>query len=425
METPTKCAPRNGRSWAALGLALTLIAFAGGGRATAQTFNSGSDETEGALTLPASQGTIVFDPRDTVRWGKVLDPDGDGVYHFTTITIGAGTTLKLAGDKVNKPIHFLASGAIVITGDLFLDGGSYTTTTQLFLRRLVPIPGAGGYAAGAGGQMGGVPATPGEGPGGGSGGVTTGSPCHPTQICGKGGTFTGNRYLVPMTGGSGGEGGRWQDGNFYSGGAGGGAILLASSTSIAIHGPIFARGGNSNVGGGGAGGAIRVVAPVLTGSGSFHVNGGTSATGQSFGTNGWVRLEGFQISTSFSFGAGSASVTRGAPVDAATLRPSGSVRVAAIGGIPLPIYPSGTFALPDAAINSADPVSIDIEATGIPPGTVVTLRVSPDTPEDSAMVSLPEVQATLQGTLQQSTATVQFSFPYGFSRGYVRATWTQ
>jgi hypothetical protein len=101
------------------------------------------------------------------------------------------------------------------------------------------------------------------------------------------------------------------------------------------------------------------------------------------------------------------------------------VRVAAIAGIPLPIYPSGTFALPDAAINSADPVDIDIEATGIPPGTVVTLRVSPDTPENPATVSLPEVQATLQGTMQQSTATVQFSFPYGFSRGYVRASWTQ
>lgn len=70
-------------------------------------------------------------------------------------------------------------------------------------------------------------------------------------------------------------------------------------------------------------------------------------------------------------------------------------------------------------------MSVDIEATGIPPGTVVTLRVFPDTPEDLETVYLPEVQATLQGTVQQSTATVQFQFPYGFSRGHLRASWTQ
>lgn len=429
MEKPTNGETGTARRWAALAVALALIAIVGEGRPAAQVFDSGSDGSDGALILPAGQGTIVFDPRDTVRWGKVLDPDGDGVYHFTTITIGSGTTLKLSGDKVNKPVHFLASGAITISGDLNLDGGGWTAPTQLHLRRQVPIPGSGGYAGGAGGRIGGEPATAGEGPGGGSGGVTSGSTqygalCNSTHICGKGGTFTGNRYLVPMIGGSGGEGARSSDGTFYSGGAGGGAILLASSASITVTGNIYARGGDADRGGAGAGGAIRLVAPTLTGTGGFDVRTPRTA-GANAGTNGWVRLEGFQISNSFAFGAGPAFHTRGAPVDAVTLRPSGSVRVAAIGGISLPIYPSGTFALPDAAINSADPVDIDIEATGIPPGTVVILRVTPDTPEDPATVSLPEVQATLQGTMQQSTATVQFSFPYGFSRGYVRASWTQ
>src|SRR3954470_18989189 len=98
MEKATNGGPWNGRSWAVLGLALTFIAFVGEGRPAAQVFNSGSDGSDGALMLPAGQGTIVFDPRDTVRWEKVLDPDGDGVYHFTTITIGSGTTLKLSGD---------------------------------------------------------------------------------------------------------------------------------------------------------------------------------------------------------------------------------------------------------------------------------------------------------------------------------------
>jgi len=37
----------------------------------------------------------------------------------------------------------------------------------------------------------------------------------------------------------------------------------------------------------------------------------------------------------------------------------------------------------------------------------------------------PVVQTTLTGTVEHSTATVNFAFPYGFSRGTLRATWPQ
>ena len=68
-------------------------------------------------------------------------------------------------------------------------------------------------------------------------------------------------------------------------------------------------------------------------------------------TPGWVRLEGFQVSTTFFFPAGGTYITRGAPIDEALLRPpAGSVRVTAIAGIPIPIYPTGSFELPDATI---------------------------------------------------------------------------
>jgi hypothetical protein len=418
---------------AALAVALGLIAFGGAGRVAAQVFDSGSDGSDGALVLTAGLGTIVFDPRDAARWGKVLDPDGDGVYHFTTITIGSGTTLKLSGDKVNKPVYFLASGDIVINGIVDLTGASGIETFDISVRRQVTIPGSGGYAGGAGGVAGtSIAPTPGEGPGGGFGGVAGCSfATNQNRRCGMGGTFTGNRYLVPLIGGSGGEGALADSTVFYSGGAGGGAILIASSTSITLVGSILAGGGAGgqyfqggtsfpSAGGGGSGGAIRLVAPVLSGNGHLNVNGAAVS-----GSPGWVRLEGFQISSSFVLDSGGGVVTRGSPVDSSTLKPASSIRVTAIDGVQVPANPSGSFVLPDVSISKNGPVNVDIQATGIPNGTVVTLQVYPQTPTDLTTVNLPTAQATLSGTLQSSTATATFTFPYGFSRGYVRATWTQ
>src|SRR2546421_98238 len=97
----------------------------------AQTFNSGSDGSDGALTVPANSGTIVFDPHDTSRWGKVLNPKGDGVYNFTTITIGSGSTLRLRSDKVNLPLYWLVSGDVSISGTLNLAGADGSQTTDL------------------------------------------------------------------------------------------------------------------------------------------------------------------------------------------------------------------------------------------------------------------------------------------------------
>ena len=138
-----------------------------------------------------------------------------------------------------------------------------------------------------------------------------------------------------------------------------------------------------------------------------------------------MRLESFTVSSSLVFDAGGAFVTRGSPVDPQTLRPSSSIRVTAIDGVPVTANPSGSFVLPDVTISKNSPVDINVQATGIPPGTVVTLQVYPQTPTDSQIINLPTAQATLSGTLQSSTATATFTFPYGFSRGFVRATWTQ
>jgi len=384
----------------------------------AQSFSSGSDGSDGALTVAPNQGNITFDPFDAARWGRILDPDGDGVFNFTTITVGSNTTLIMRGDKSPKPVHWLASGNVLISGGLEVSGANGSDTTDPAFRRQVALPGAGGYAGGAGGS-GALPATAGDGTGGGSGGIQCPGFLGSINVCGKSGTFTGNRYLIPLVGGSGGEGSYSNNGHFYGGGGGGGAILIASSTSITITGFVNAVGGNGVSGaGGGSGGAIRLVAPTL-GGGLIQVFGGS---GFKTAPPGWIRLEGFSIGN---FNIDASVVTRGSPVDSASLRPASAIRVTAINGIPVPANPTGSFVLPDLTMNSSGPVNVDIEATGIPPGTVVTLQVFAQTPTDLSTLNLPTAQATLLGTLQSSTATASFTFPYGFSRGFVRATWTQ
>jgi hypothetical protein len=52
--------------------------------AQAQTFDSGSNGSDGALNL-TTPGTVIFDPS---TFAPPLDQDGDNVFHFTTITIG-------------------------------------------------------------------------------------------------------------------------------------------------------------------------------------------------------------------------------------------------------------------------------------------------------------------------------------------------
>src|SRR5262249_1188281 len=154
---------------------------------------------------------------------------------------GPGVTLKFAGDRYNRPVFWLATGAVQINDStLDLSGNDGTIgSTSLGVRQHVAVPGSGGYAGGAGGRGSpAVPATDGEGPGGGVAGAAgncRGIP-GPGFICGGGGVFTGNWFLVPLFGGSGGAGSVHPSLLFYGGGAGGGAILIASSTSITING---------------------------------------------------------------------------------------------------------------------------------------------------------------------------------------------
>ena len=357
-------------------------------------------------------GVVVFDP---ASFSPPRDADGDGVYHFTSVHINALTTVRLSSTKLPGPVHWLVSGPVQIDGTIDLSGRRGHARTRSAMLRVPAEPGPGGFPGGIGGNnSGSAPPQPGAGPGGGT--------------PGRGGTFTGNEFLVPLVGGSGGGGGDIGGGTEWGqgGGGGGGALLIASSNRITITGggSIIAYGGetsvtdnNSTCAGGGAGGAIRLVAPVLEGSGRLDVSGIPTRNCQGTSSEyGRIRLEAYRHDFT---GPTSGAVSKGSPL--ATFVPTtlpARVRVVRVGGVAVAANPTGSFDLPDATINRKDPALVEVEARQVPPGTVVKLHLFSLEGKDQIVDCPP-----LAGTLEQSTTSVAVTFPPGFTRGYARAVW--
>lgn len=402
------------RTWIAIAIALLVWPVSFG-----QTFESGSNGSDGALDL-TTPGTVIFNP---ITLG--LDPDGDHIFHFTTINIGADVILVFRSEALYGPIFWLASGAVQIDGVLDLDGepGQDGIEISNFGSRRPAEPGAGGFAGGIGGlrisYSGGQLSTPshaGFGPGGGQATSNHGWGAGHARVGSGGGAAYGSPFVVPLVGGSGGGGGSYTG---CGGGAGGGAILIASSVSIAINGTIQAKGGrggdcaSSYYGGGGSGGAIRLAAPSIAGSGSLLVTGGSSTV--YIGSEGRIRLEAFVHNFT---GTAELIAPLASPYSTHLPQtPPPRVVVTAIDGNPI-INPTGDFIMPDVEIASIDPVDIEIQASQIPVGTIVELYFINEGVVDW-MVSAPP----LVGTLENTTTTATVTMPPGYTRGFVRATW--
>ena len=394
--------------------------------ARTQNFSSGSTGADGALDFSnLAPGTIVeFNPDS---FNPPLDPDRDNVYHFTTINVPAGVTVKLSARYLNGPVYWLATGAVRIDGTLNLSGQD-GQDSNAFINggaRFPSIPGAGGFGGGFG-AFGSAPPQAGNGPGGGL--VATrsdhhaGSAGHATdaQCSNTPGRAYGNAFIVPLVGGSGGAGAHSGGG----GGAGGGAIFIASSGSITVNGLIEAtggRGGNFSIntlvkGGGGSGGSIRLVAPTLGGTGTLNALGAHSPFGGFCGSHGRIRMEAFQHGLSINLPSGGQRSFPNALSIPST--PPPSVRVASIAGVALPPNPTGSFELPDVNIDASAATTVVIEGRFVPLGTVVRLHLVSEDGADQIVDSAP-----LAGTLQQSSATASVVFPRGFTRGFARAVW--
>lgn len=401
---------------------LLAVALALSGGAWGQTFDSGSNGSDGALNL-TTPGTIRFDPKTFV---PPLDPDGDNVYHFTTINIGAGVTVKLSGAVLSGPVYWLASGDISIVGTLDIDGEPGTNPGPHAALRMPSVPGAGGYAGGIGG-LAGTSMLPqnGQGPGGGAA-ETVASPVSDVG----GGQLSANQFLVPLVGGSGGGGASRNlctasgPSSFGSaGGSGGGAILLASSSQVVVSGLISANGGGVsslciNASGGGSGGSIRIVSDRVELTSGTRVRALGGATGGNpcqpcRGSAGRIRIETNVIAGS---GTSTPSYIHSPPYQLLLpSTPPPSISVTDINGNPINANP---FTFPDTVINSASPVTVEVKAHFVPIGTIPQLTIVSESGADQEIEFPP-----LQGSLEESMSTATVMFPTGGSRGFVKVTW--
>ena len=235
--------------------------------APAQNFDAGSD---------GSLGNVVITSNTTIN----LPPDGK--LHYASLTVNSGVTLGFNRNARNTPVFILSQSEVVIAGTIQVDGTGPTANTG-------GLGGPGGFNGGKPGFGAEVPPGHGYGPGGGHGGVNScGDSATVAVGAGYGtrrsefsGSLYGNSLLIPMVGGSGGGGGA-NDPN-GGGGGGGGAILIAANNRVAVNGTIRARGGSGGFClNGGSGGAIRLVAFKVEGSGTLDVspNNGNSGSGR-------------------------------------------------------------------------------------------------------------------------------------------------
>ena len=375
-------------------------------------FDPKSDGSDKDLTI-TDPGVTYFDPK-----ARNLNPKGDNIFNFTTITIAAGSTLKLSEAKLHGPVYFLAQGDVTINGNIDLSGDDSKGPTPTAAEQSLTFAGSGGYAGGLGGIHNDAnhQALPGNGPGTAAAGDINNSANYAV-----GGSFSTNRFLVPLVGGSGG-GGTNDNGQYGAqGGAGGGALLIASSGKITLDGKdgnngfIKALGGSGGERGcGGSGGAVRLVANSIIGANNYiiwvHSQGGNAC--KVGPATGLVRLE----SNNTQFGSDHVSNYQAVysvpfALNLPTVPPP-VIYVASIDGTPINANP---FGFPDKTINTASPVLVVINATNVPIASQVTLYLISDVQPNQA------IPVKLTGDDRSSTATVHVTFPPGGSRGFVKA----
>ena len=247
---------------AALAAITTLLGLAG---ASAAPFNSGSTGAFGPINI-TSDTTLAL--------------PADGVFHCTTINVERGFTLRFARNPLNTPVFLLATGAVTISGTIELPGTGNVVDAP-------GLGGPGGFDGGYGGFGVGANTTggDGQGPGGGRNISQWWGAAHVAATFLNTNKY-GNALCSPLIGGSGGAG---SDGNPGSGGGGGGgAILIAANASITLNGSILANGGFGY--GGGSAGAVRLVAPLVNGTGMVQARGGDASSGYG-GSVGRIRID--------------------------------------------------------------------------------------------------------------------------------------
>jgi len=387
----------------------------------------------GLINVPSDGSDGVFNPTASVEvdlsqavtgtWNQpgngkgVYDPDKWAVvFKYSSVDIPAGVTVTFRNRPTYAPVVWLVQGDVTIQGTVNLNGQGYFAGSSS--PALTTEPGPGGYRGGCKKVPSGPTGGGGSGPGG-AGFLAGGS--YGTQSGSGGGPTYGNAGVVPLIGGSGGGGRSEGD---PTGGAGGGALLIAAAGTVTIAqgGSIAANGGAGllypwGAVAGGSGGAIRIIADTVTGSGALSAIGGGGTTS---GGVGRIRVEANDNPFLFTCNPTPSLADPGQDPriwpDAAAPR----IKAVSLGGQPVPADPRTRLNASDVEVvlPHAGEQELVIEAENVPLDWTVVARLVP-------MNGAPaNVQATFDsGTVAKSTwkATLNLS-SYMFNFIQVRAS---
>jgi hypothetical protein len=257
----------------------------------------------GDIAIPSDGSDEDFTPTESIEidlgeaadaaWNIPSPVPGKGVYDaeqwavvfkYASVNIPAGVKVTFKNHPSKAPVVWLVDGPVVIVGEVNLDGelGGFSS-----MDRTEPARGGPGGFRGGLGKLG---ETLHEGDGLGPGRLedndrsTSGAYSRGVgdqNMQGRGYIY-GNSSIVPLLGGSGGSGSEF---GTASGGGGAGAILVASRSSIEVRGSVSAKTDLHSLAFSGAGGAIRLIADEITGSGMLTTFGGQT------GSPGRIRME--------------------------------------------------------------------------------------------------------------------------------------
>jgi hypothetical protein len=361
-----------------------------------------SDGSDGAFN-PAANVEIDLGLATTALW--TAPGSGNGVYDaekwavvfkYSSVNIPAGVTVTFKNHPTYAPVVWLVQGNVTVAGTLDLKGKNGTTNTT---SALTPSePGPGGFRGASFGPSGNGF---GYGPGGGIGSDT--SAYYSARY--------GSPQIIPLIGGSGAYGGL----NASSGGAGGGAILIGASGTISVDGIIDVMGGSGNANNG-SGGAVRLIANQVTGTGQMKAVG--TATGGYPIRSGRLRIETNALTPTLQTFPETIGVP---PANPPVIWPAANAPIAkviSVDAVNAPVDPRAPLvAGADVAIQDSNQVDILIETQNFPIEGVVQLNITPKFGNRTTL------NATRQsGDITSAIWRVQTTLPQGFVTLQARAT---
>lgn len=386
-----------------------LLAATAGARAAITI--PGADGSDGALNI--TQDTVIdlsqavpaaWNANNAANAGKgVYDADKWAVvYKFTSVNISAAKRVTFKNHPSGAPVVWLVSGDVNLGNSsvISLAGSDAKGGTE---GDKPSEPGPGGFRGGSSGSTY-TPYGPGFGPGGSNVYASYGTPGSSPA-----GPKYGNEQILPLIGGSGGAG----QTATQSGGAGGGAILIAATGNVVLGSSagIQAPGGNSAYGG--SGGSIRVISDTYTSPSynSCYAPGGAGA-----GT-GRIRIESNTVSMSPTTPAASVVPPAAIPVIFPPSQPK--LTVATIDGQAVSADPQGAF-VPNnpTLVNIAKTTAtrVTINAVNVPSTWTVTVRSAPKNGSEVIATA-----AKVSGTDAASVWQADIVLPLGYNALQVRA----